>query len=232
MPFLDWIIEELEDASDWFYEAYQEVKDWVWPFYLLEYPMYGLYGVFHWLAQDFVDFNEWVDDAANKIVNILSEWDILNLLRDWLDKATWAWDWISSAWSNVTSIINDWWPTILPYILSYVDIAVEGLDALKVAWDTFWTVTFPGWTSKLDSLKAEWDNFWTVTLPNLLTISWLITWWNAKLLEISTLINDAIKEWFPFYDSLSQLWSSIAEFITDPLQWFYDRLEELFERFW
>jgi len=41
------------------------------------------------------------------------------------------------------------------------------LTPLMNAWDGFWTVTWPSWTTAFANLKAAWDNFWTWILPDL-----------------------------------------------------------------
>jgi len=232
MRFLDWIIEELWDAADWFHEAYEEVKDWVSPFDLLQYPLYGLYGVFLWLAEDFEDFNEWVDDVAYQLGRFFTELDLEKWFSDWAEKILDAWYWFLGRWDWFLEAVGDWWATIWPYVEGYVNSAVEGLDELKAAWGSFWHTTWPEWTSWVEDLQAAWDHFWEVTFPNLINWDELGTWWQGRLQDIDTLVNDKIRTWFPFYDDLVELWGDIREFFTDPLKWVYDRLDEFFERFW
>ena len=129
---------------------------------------------------------------------------------------------------NVTSIVNDWWTTILPYIISYVDAAIEGLAELKVAWCSFWKITFPNWTTELLRVGSELRDFFTITLPNLLTFSWLGIWWCSRLLDIQNLIDSTVKDWLPFYDDLVELWNGIVEFFTDPLTWLERKFTDWF----
>lgn len=232
MRFLDRIIEEIEDVSDFFYDAYREVKDWIWPFYLLKYPFYGIYGRFHWLADWFGDFNEWVDDTVDRLRDIIDEWDVWDFFRWWFDAAEDAWNWVRYAWDNVIDIVGDWWASILPIVKGYIDTAVEGLNDLIEAWDTFWTITFPEWTGKLDNLKGEWDNFWIVTFPYLVSFDWLGIWWDARLLDINSLIENWTLTLAPFWEGWQEWRDQVIEFFSDPYQWIYDRLDEFFERFW
>ncbi|MBA7574255.1 hypothetical protein ES708_16057 [subsurface metagenome] len=228
MRFIDWIIEELEDISDFFYDAYQEVKDWVWPFYLLKYPLYGIYGRFHWLAEWFEDFNEWVDDTAYEISHMLTSWDIFTLLETWLDWAADAWYWVRSAPSNVISIVTDWWTGILPYILSYVDSAVEGLADLAAIWDNFWTVSWPGILDDLDLLRANWSQFWSITFPTLVSFAWLTTWWDSRLLDISSLLESWTLTLAPFWAGWQEIRDQVFEFFADPLEWLWGRFTDWF----
>jgi len=204
------IIEELIAVEEWFYEAYQEVRDWVYPFYLLKYPLYGLYGAFLWLVEGFYDFYQWLEWAADRIDEILNWTNIRNLIRSWLygieDILTWFLSW--TYW--VRQEIADWWEGILPYILSYVDNAVEGFT----------------------DFIAIFDNFLTVILPNLLTFDWLTTWWDSRLLEIDALISSWLTSFSPFWEGWQEIRTSLADFFADPLQWIYSKLDEFFERFW
>ncbi len=228
MPFMSWIIERLNDASDFFYSIYLEVQGWVYPFWQAASIFYELCLVFNHLAWDFYYFNEWVYEVSEKITTFLTSLDLEAWFNEWKQKILDAWYWITNAWSNVFNIIDEWWLTVQSTIRSWIDIAVEGLDSLKVAWSNFWTVTFPEWTGKLDTLKAAWDNFWTVTFPSLVSFSWLDTWWSDRLKELDKLINDTIVVWFPFYDDLVSLWEDIKLFFTDPLTWLESKFTEWF----
>lgn len=232
MSFMNWIIEELEDIADFFYDAYQEVKDWLPPFDLLKYPLYGIYGRFRWLAEWFTDFRDWLDWASDWIDEILSWSNIRSMIRSWLYGIENALDWFLSWTTWVGQYITDWWSGILPYILTYIDNAVEGLTDLIAAWDYFWTVTFPSWTSKLDDLRASWSNFWTITFPTLVNFTWLGIWWNSRLLEIDALISSWLTSFTPFWEGWQEIRTEVTDFFADPLQWMYSKLDEFFERFW
>lgn len=228
MWFMNSIISWLKSIEDYFYDAFLEVYGWMDPLWLLAYPLLYISRGFGWLAYYFGEFNTWLYWANTEIGKILSYANIYSYFADYFDAAINAWGWVLNYWDNVLGVVRGWWDGISLYVQGWIDIATEGLDELKVAWDTFWTVTFPEWTGKLDTLKAAWDNFWTVTLPTLVSFSGLASWWAERLKDIEKLLNDTLKIWFPFYDSLSQLWGSVAEFITDPLGWLEAKFTDWF----
>lgn len=232
MQFIDWIIEELEDIADFFYEAYQEVKNWWPPFDLLKYPLYGIYGRFRWLAEWFTDFRDWLDWAADRIDEIFSWSNIQSMIRSWLSGIEAAIDWFLSWTTWVGQYINDWWVGILPYILTYVDNAVEGLVNLKAIWDNFWTVRWPALLDDLELLRANWSQFWSVTFPTLVSFAWLTTWWNSRLLDINSLIESWTLTLAPFWAGWQEIRDQVFEFFNDPLKWLYDRVEDFMDRYW
>ena len=210
MSFMIWIIEELERAEEFFYDAYQEVKGWPLGLDVLKYPLYGLYGVFKWLVEGFYEFYQWLNWAADRIDEILSWSNIRSLIRGWLSGIETALVWFRSWSTYVGQYIAEWWPTILPYILTYIDNAVEGLG----------------------DFAATWNNFWNNIFPTLVTFNWLDTWWQSRLLEIDTLIGSWVTSFTPFWEGWQEVRSEVTDFFADPLQWFYDKLDEFFERFW
>jgi len=210
MSFMVWIIEELERAEEFFYDAYQEVKGWIYPFYLLKYPLYGLYGVFLWLVEGFYEFYQWLNWAADQIDEILSWTNIRTLIRGWLSGIEIALVWFRSWSTFVGDYIADWWSGILPYILTYIDNAVEGLA----------------------DFAATWDNFWNNIFPTLVTFGWLDPWWQSRLLEINALIGSWLASFQPFWEGWQEIREEVQSFFADPLQWAYDKLDEFFERFW
>jgi len=210
MSFMNWIIEELEDIASFFYDAYQEVKDWYSPFDLLKYPLYGIYGRFHWLAEWFTDFRDWLDWAADRIDEIFSWSNIQSMIRSWLSGIEAAIDWFLNWATWVGQYITDWWSGILPYILTYIDNAVEGLA----------------------NFAATWDNFWTNIFPSLVSFNLLDTWWQSRLLEIDALIGSWLASFQPLWEGWQEVRSEVIDFFADPLQWVYDKLDEFFERFW
>lgn len=232
MAFINWIIERLNGISGFFYSIFLEVYGWVYPFWLAADFFYQLHVFFAGLAWNFMDFGAWVDDVAYKLTTFLSQLDLEAWFLQWKQKILDAWNWVYSAFWNVLSIVESWWLSTKTIVLGWIAVATEGLDTLKVAWDTFWRITFPNWTTELQRIGSELSNFFTTILPTLFDIKYAEEWWRGKTLDINKLVGDALKIWLPFYDSLSELWGKVAEFIADPLQWFYDRLDEIFERFW
>lgn len=232
MFFIDWIVDGLDAISEFFFSIGRWCDDQGWPFTYVADFFWSLGTTFFYLKWDFVDFGDWVDDVAAKILKFISWIDLDRWFREWSEKILEAYYWVRSAWSNVTDIVEEWWQAISITVQGWIDAAVQGLDDLIVAWNNFWSYTWPEWTARLTDLRSLWDDFWNNTFPTLVSFTWLETWWNTKLIFIDELIESILKEWFPFYNELRDLWDNIKEFITDPLQWFYDRLEELFDRFW
>lgn len=232
MSFMIWIIEELENGEEFFYDAYQVVKDWWPPFDYLKYPLYGLYGVFKWLVEGFYEFYQWLDWAEGRLDDILTWLNLRNLIRGWLVGIEDAIDWFFNWTTWVGQYIADWWPGILPYILTYIDNAVEGLGDLVEIWDTFWTITFPNWTTELLRVGSELSDFFTTILPTLVNFSWLNTWWQSTLLDIDALIRSWTTSLQPFWEGWQEIRDSVFEFFADPLKWLYDRVEDFLDRYW
>jgi len=210
MDFMIWIIEELENAEEFFHDAYLEVKGWIYPFYLLKYPLYGLYGVFLWLVEGFYEFYLWLDWAADRIDDILSWTNIRSLIRSWLYGIENLISWFSSWTYWVWKEIDEWWQGILPLVKEYIDSAVEGLE----------------------DFAATWNNFWNNIYPNLVSFTWLTTWWNSKILDVQKLINTAFTLRESFWEGWQDVREEVVSFFSDPLQWTYNKLDEFFERFW
>ena len=206
MSFINWIIEELEDIADFFYDAYQEVRDWISPFDLLKYPLYGIYGRFRWLAEWFTDFGDWLYWAADLIDEILSWSNIKNMISSWLYGIESALDWFLSWTIWVGQYISDWWSSILPYILAYVDNAIEGLE----------------------DFAASWDNFWTNIFPNLVSFDWLDIWWQSRLLEIDALIGSWLTSFRPFWEGWQEVRAEVTDFFADPLEWLLAQFTDWF----
>ncbi len=232
MWWLDFIISYLRDVRDWFQSAYLEVNSWIYPLYLLATPLYWLYYSFFYIHYYFGFFNEWVADVQLKISQILSLDNIKSYLQEWLDKALEAWNWTQNAWLNIKGDVADWWTSTMGEVQGWIAIATEGLDTLKVAWGSFWTVTFPQWTSKLDQLAGDWNHFFTHTLPTLFDISFAEEWWRGKITDITGLIAAAFTERESWWAGWQDWRDQVTEFFADPEQWFYNRLDSFFERFW
>ena len=232
MAFINWIVQRLNDASDLFYSIYLEIYYWLSPFDAIAPVFYEVCLIFNRLAWSFYDFGLWVNDTTQKLTTFFNELDLEAWFKDWKGKILDAWNWWRDKWSWFRQEAGEWWDDKKQDVQDWIAIATEGLDSLKVAWGNFWNITFPEWTGKLDNLKGEWDNFWTATLPNLVSFQGLTTWWNERLKDIDDLTTTRLTTWFPFYDSLAELWNSIEEFFTDPEDWLYKAADRIIERFW
>ena len=206
MWFMNDIIEWLDDAAIWFLDLHVEC---LYSYYIPDAVadiFYDLYRVFAHLAMSFYDFNELLEDWEDEIRDILSWSNIRSLIRDWLPDLEDTIDWWIDRWHWFQNEVGDWWDDVKSTVQGWIDIATEGLD----------------------SLVAEWDNFWTVTFPTLVSFDWLDTWWKDRLKDIDKLINDTIKDWFPWYDNLVQVKDELFEFFTDPLEWLLGKFTDWF----
>ena len=228
MAFMNWIVERLSDAAGLFWDIGLEIYDWVWPFYLAADFFFYLQGVFANLAWDFYDFAEWVDDAADKLWDILSWSNIRSLISGWLDGIEDLIDWFGRWWVWVGQEIDDWWGSVRYIVQDWIEAATQGLDDLIVAWGDFWHGILPGILAIVDTLRASWDDFWVNIFPNLVNFDWLTTWWTSTIPDVQGLIDTTLLTWFPFYPSLAALWADVGEFITSPLDWLWTRFTDWF----
>ena len=206
MWFADRIFSYVWDLSDWFYDAYQTAKDWWWPFDALQHPLYGLYQVSRSLVTPIAQFSNWTWDVWSKVQEIFSLEQITAYFRPWLDNATDAWDWVRRAGTNVWHIADDWWNVTKVTVLGWIAMATEGLD----------------------SLRASWDEFSTTTFPNLVSFTWLTTWWNNRLLDIEGLLNSAFLERDSWWAGWQDFRGKVAEFFDDPLEFLLNRFTDWF----
>lgn len=219
MSFMNWIIQRLNDAASFLYSIYLEVLSWPWPFWLAYSFFYSLYLTFNKLAWDFYDFHIWVDDVAGKVANILSYSNIYSYFRTYFDAALNAWNWVVSAWSNVTSIVNNWWLTTSATVKGWIDSAILGVRTL-----------IDQTNSWLASLQSAWDNF-KARIPSIDNIlSWFGNWWGNILtsiiawgaltgLQISSLIDSAFLSRESWWAGWQDWRDKVTEFFIDPFGW-------------
>ena len=166
------------------------------------------------IAKDIMDFlieaYHWTQDRLDVLAEFISQDWVQEWLRDPLKQLGEVWEWFINWVKNVGDFIDEWWEGTKETVQDLINTATEGLSRLQEAWDNFWTDTFP---TLVDNIALE-------------------EWRKGLIPDITDLIIGKLKDWFPFYDSLSELWNSVAEFIADPFQWLYDRLENFFDRFW
>lgn len=232
MSFMTWIVSRLNYIGDFFYELYLECYYAGFPLDILDSWFYAICELFYNLAWDFYDFSEWVNSVQAKVADILSWSTIWSYILSYVPNLIDIRDWFYYWWENVLDVVVSWWSTTYLVVQGWIEIAVEGLDDLKVAWSNFWNITLPELLSNLNSLRAEWDNFWTYTLPNLLDISWLTTWWSARLIDIQSLIDSAFLLRSSFWEGWQDWRDKVTEFFTDPEDWLYKAADRIVERFW
>lgn len=172
--------------------------------------------------------SNWYEDTIELLRDILSWSNIRNLIRGWLEGIEEAIAWFSTAFSNVVAIINAWWDSVISSVQDMIDAATQGIDEVTTAWHNFWTVTWPGLLDDLEDLGAKWTDFWNITFPTLVSFTWLTTWWNSRLTDISELIDSA----FTLRDGLWAGWQEIRddvlEFFVDPLGWLEAKFTDWF----
>lgn len=208
--FISSIIDRLNAISSFFWSIEQEVSEWVFPFSLIAYPLSTTSLAFNTLAWNFRDFSLWIYDITDRAKDILS-WDtIWSLIRSHIPNLEAIRDWFTNRWAWLNTQISNWW--------SETGATVAGWIEASKDWARLWIDYLEG---RANSLQAAWDNFTTVTLPSL--PSWV---------DINALFASWAKSFEPFWEGWQDVREAITEFIKDPLQWFYDRLDEIFERFW
>ena len=232
MWFMTWIINRLNDISGFFYDLYLDCYTIGWPVEPIGIWFYYLSDWFSKLAWNFGDFSTWVSDVAAKVANILNWTTVWSNIISIVPNLEAIRDWFYSWWVWVDQRVTDWWSSTSTTVIGWIDAAKdwaklwidwldERINSFLVVWSDFVNITWPQFTTQLSSLLAAWSTFITITLPTL-----------PNWLDIDKLINDTLKRWFPFYDGLSRLWDSIAEFFTDPEEWLYKSLDRIIERFW
>lgn len=206
MSWVNWISERFLGIYRFFARASVEVNTWWYPFNLLADPFNNIAFFFLNLAYDFVDFANWVRSITNKISQFFTGLDLENWFKDWKQRILDAWNWIKDAWRNVTQTISEWWSTIKPTVLGWIDTVKQWASELI-------TSTQRG----LNNLTSWWGNFTSSILPKL-----------ADWTGIGKLINSTLKEWFPFYNVLAEIWNDIVDFFTDPFGFIFARFEDWF----
>ena len=210
MSFINWIIEKLSDIGMWFCDLAVESWDAFYIPNVIGNLFYDIHGFFVGLAWDFVDFNEWVDSTVDRLGDILSWSNIRSLIRQWLPDLEDVIDWWDRWWVWVGQEIDDWWDSVRYTVLDWID------DARDYAWLLVRNVE--NW---LDNLQSSWDYFRVTTLPNL-----------ADWSGVDSLIDSWFRTFTPFWEGWQDVRTSVVEFISDPLGWLYNKLDEFFERFW
>lgn len=228
MSFLNWIVEDLNEVGSFFYSIYLEVKDWVWPFYHAASLFRSVAMRFFYLAEDFYDFGEWAYSVVDDLRDILTWSNIRSLIRSWLpdleDLVDW-WDWW---WVWVGQEIDDWWWYTKNTVQGWIDIATQGFDELVTAWSDFWNITWPNLLAITNSLSAAWDNFWSITFPTLVSFTWLTTWWDSRLADISGLIDTAFTLREGLWSGWQEVKDSVIEFFADPWEWLLTKFTDWF----
>lgn len=232
---LGWIavlVDFFSNASSYFYDLYLEAYDAPYIPYAFAWPLYLMSDLFADISWAFYDFYYWAYDVVDRLGDILSWSTIYGYITSYWPNLNSALSWFSNWYNNVINAVEDFFNdaqgTIQQWINSAVDLAlaawdwlIDGFNTLQIAWDNFKSKI-----PTIDELIDWFSNWWGNVL------STLRSWGMLAANEIRDLIDSKISEWFPFYDNLVSLWGEIQDFIADPLQYAYDKLDEWFERFW
>lgn len=221
-------ITALGRAVSFFWTIYHEVSGWVWPFYHAAYYFLQLSELCAWVSWKVADFGEWLDGFIAQVEGFLNWEAIRDFIISWF---YWLED-LSAIflyfWWNVWNVLTNWWAD--------TSLLVQGWISEANAWLQSQINTL-SWL--LGNLQAAWDSF-KGKIPSIdEIIAWFVDWWGNVVaavinwgaitaLQIQSLIESTIKSWFPFYESLAVLWDTVAEFITDPLEWLWARFLDWF----
>lgn len=210
------IVQFFNAALSFFYDLYLECFYSVYCPPFMARLLYYLSTLFADIANDFSSLFSQMLTLFNQILS----WDtIKSYILGWLpniDDVVW---WFANWWANVTSVITNWWSSTQYTVQSWIAIATEGLDALKIAWNDFWTITFPEWTAKLDLVRADLTHFFTYILPELFDLAYAEQWWKSKFLDVTGAINTAFIEHTPFWEGWQDWRDAVTEFFTNPFDW-------------
>ncbi len=206
MKWVDDIFSFVWDISDWFLSLYQATRD-IW---LIGSPVanifYSLHNVFWSLLTPIANFGDWADDVWGKVQNTLTSEGILGLIKGWFPWIATFGDWFTNVNAWFETGWKAFWGTVIPTVQGWINTAVEGLPALKVAW----------------------GNFFTVTLPTLFDLKYAEEWWKGKALDVSALIGSKLKEWFPQYDTEAEQQATRISFFRSPLDWLLEQFTDWF----
>jgi len=216
------------DISDFFRNAYNEVKGWIWPFYYLQYPLYGLYRVFWSMLDPIAQFWFWAEDVWAKVQSIWTSDGILGLIKWWFP---WLYDvgeWFYGRWNWFLSSVGDWWNSTKTTVLGWIDIAKEW--ALELIEDT---------NRRLTELQPVWD-FFKGKLENVENVlNWyfewkdrviaaVIRWGFVTALDVAGLIAAAFLEREDLWAGWQDFRDKIADFFTDPLEFLWTLFADWF----
>ncbi len=210
VPVLSGLAAAFQSASSWLYQGYLTVHGWVWPFWLLGEPLYQLSALFTTLAGISAELTATVNELVRNLANALS-WDgIQGLLRAWLPGLEGLVSWFTDWWSNVYNLVGSWWLGAQGEVRSWIAAGTQGLS----------------------ELRAGWDNFQAIQLPELVSFSWLDTWWNDRLLDLQVLIDTAFTTRESLWSGWDQLRDKVTGLFRDPEAWLLDKIETMLARFW
>lgn len=219
--FITWIIQNISRIAGTFYDVYVETSSWIWPFNYVSNIFYYGYIAADNLAYYFGYFGDWCNDVWNRVLNILSWDNIVNLIRSWLSNIEQVVYWFFNWWNNVLDVINQWWSTIQDTIKSWIDTAIRYLQVGYQQITNFLNYIWPSFENLLNSITSEWQSFRDTTLSSLVTFHFLTSWLNSYSITVQNLINSTLNSWFPFYGDM-------VLFFSNPVQFLWERFTDWF----
>ena len=228
LAFVDTIFSAVWDISDWFLSGAHEVSGWIWPFYYLQYPLYGLHSVSWSLLTPIAHFGDWADDVAAKVSQVLTLEQITAYFSVILANATAAWDWVKNALGNVWLIIETWWSSTKLVVLAWIDLAKE--EALTLISQVEAELanlrrSFDNIEAKLPSIDAVLA-WWTSWAGNVISV--INTWWTSTMGEVQDLINSAFTDRESWWAGWEDFRDKVAEFFSDPWEFLLERFTDWF----
>lgn len=228
LPWIGNIFSFVWDISDWFLSAYQEVSGWIWPFYYLQYPLYGIYRVLKSMLTPITHFWEWAEDIATKVSQVFDLDQITAYFRTWIDYASDAWTWVYNATWNVWNIVDNWWSSTRLVVLAWIDERVSVVRAL-IDQANVWLAELQSYWDYIVGKIPTWDEvatWWSNWAGNVLAV--ITGWWTGALIEVQSLIDTAFVERESWWAGWSDFRHQVAEFFTDPLEFLWTLFADWF----
>lgn len=162
------------------------------------------------IGLNLLDAAAWYQRVTDQLSTWLSSIDVINIMSSWISQVNTLWAWLSNWGVYVVAVIGAWWMGIQPQVLSWVDQAKSYAAGLVA-----------GAMDAIGRLGAAWEDFRTTVLPGL-----------AGKSEVAGMIGSALMPWGPVLTWWGHFGGQAVNLFSDPQQWFYDRLDSFFERFW
>lgn len=192
---VDWWAVFSNEAASW--EAY--ASGWTWPLNVL-YPFFVLLSnVVDGIFSALFDFRLWLYALVADLDVVFSWQAVIDVIQSVLDSLSGLLAWFSDWWYQVQTVIDWYWSIVSEQVQTWIATATEGLLALLVAW----------------------DDFFTNTLPTLFDLPALINWWGDRLVDIADIIDSAFVDRADLWSGWTDFRQSVSDFFEDPLEWLW-----------